>query len=472
MLEKQKLKIKLLKTKAEKPLSYGNVQSFDSKQPFFQPFGCMTDFFYDKSPAIVISGPAGTGKSRGALEKYHLLLQHYAGSKGLMTRKTRQSMTHTCIETFNSFVIQDKNTCHFKPSDQAYHYSNGSKFVTLGLDDPINIMSGEYDFIYVQEGTQIPLQTYAQLITRLRWNRIPYQQITLDVNPGDPNHWIMQQVKAEKLKIYWSWHEDNPVYFNQKERVWTDLGKAYIARLDMLPDGALKQRLRYGIWASAEGAVYPQFDQEIHVISRPKVLPKGLRIWVVDFGYNDPFVWQEWLDCDNGDLILLRQYYHTKKTVHEAAAEIKAASLNEKGEIIKPYAIICDHDAEGRAQLEIEWDMMTLPAFKSIRVGIQAVQMRLKAKKVFFCEDSLIHDPDPELVFYHKPDKTEDEFTSYTYEQDPKPNKVEVPVDKFNHGMDCIRYVVGFVDNLSIDMSEIDITVALDDDSEVRISPV
>src|ERR1019366_1808879 len=104
-------------------------------------------------------------------------------------------------------------------------------------------------------------------------------------------------------------HTDNPVYWDDKLNDWTQKGAIYIATLDRL-FGVLKQRLRYGKWASAEGAVYEaSWDRATHIIPRffadtdlhkdqvPKDWP---RYWAVDFGYKNPFTWAAWAQDPDG----------------------------------------------------------------------------------------------------------------------------------------------------------------------------
>src|SRR3990167_5067145 len=59
----------------------------------YQPFGACLDLFYTRADEVLISGPAGTGKSRACLEKLHLCASKYPGMRGLMIRKTRESLT-------------------------------------------------------------------------------------------------------------------------------------------------------------------------------------------------------------------------------------------------------------------------------------------------------------------------------------------------------------------------------------------
>ena len=121
---------------------------------------------------------------------------------------------------------------------------------------------------------------------------------------------------------------------------------------------------------------------------------------------------------------------------------------HSKGE--RYEATVADHDAEDRATLEKK-GVPTTKARKDIRVGIQAVQDRLKIAgdgrpRLFFLKDSLI-DVDESLRDKNKPLCTEDEIVNYVWprSQDNKPVK-EVPIQVDDHGMDTMRYAVMYAD--------------------------
>ena len=54
----------------------------------YQPFGRMHDLLLSRAGEIMLAGPAGTGKSRGNLEKVHLCAERYPGMRALVVRKT------------------------------------------------------------------------------------------------------------------------------------------------------------------------------------------------------------------------------------------------------------------------------------------------------------------------------------------------------------------------------------------------
>ncbi|WP_245808240.1 phage terminase large subunit [Deinococcus hopiensis] len=128
-------------------------------------------------------------------------------------------------------------------------YPNGSEIVVAGIDNPVKLMSAEFDAIYVQEATELTLNDTEFLSTRLRNGVIPYQQLFGDCNPGSPTHWLKKRMDAGLTVRILSRHEDNPRLFTSKGEL-TAFGVSYLARLDKLT-GPRKARLRYGKWAAA-----------------------------------------------------------------------------------------------------------------------------------------------------------------------------------------------------------------------------
>src|SRR5262245_33275675 len=124
----------------------------------YQPYGKAAEIFYRRDPEIVLSGPAGTGKSRADLEKLHLCAMLYPGMRGLIVRKTRKSVTQTAQVTFEQHVLPKRwlgRRVQWRTTEQEYRYWNGSVIVVGGLDKGSKVMSAEYDLIYVQEATEL-----------------------------------------------------------------------------------------------------------------------------------------------------------------------------------------------------------------------------------------------------------------------------------------------------------------------------
>ncbi len=420
----------------------------------YQPRGAVLPLFYDKSPEILVSGPAGTGKSRGILEKLHLLAEKYAGSRLLMLRKTRESLSQAALVTFEQHVVPAGHPILNGPQRnmrQSYRYPNGSEIVVGGLDKSQKVMSTEYDVAYIQEAIEVDEVDWENVTTRLRNGVIPYQQILADTNPGVPTHWLYSRAyKKGKTKLYESTHVDNPVLWDEKEGTWTPFGLKYMSKLDALT-GPRFHRLRHGKWVGAEGQIYDTWDPLKHVIRTPYDPPKDWpRIWSFDFGYKNPFVWQCWVLHPDNILILWREIYQTKLLVEDGARMIRDWMIND----VKPVILICDHDAEDRATLKRHLKLDTRGAYKDVANGIQAVQHRLKLDErgvpgLQIMANTLIHKPDEELEDAKRPTCTLEEVDGYVWDERAGQNKGDAVLKENDHGMDVMRYTVAYVDKIA-----------------------
>jgi phage terminase large subunit len=426
------------------------------QQKPYQPFGAALELFYCKEPEVILDGPAGTGKSRGVLEKVHICLQKYEGARGLLARKTRASLTQTAMVTFEQHVLPLSAGVKFNSTAQEYRYPNGSILAVAGLDKPEKIMSSEFDIIAIPEATETTENDIDMLTTRLRNGVMPYQQLIGDCNPQSPKHFLKTREKRGVLKMFPSKHEENPILFDQRTGEITPRGIAYLSKLDNLT-GIRKLRLRKGLWVQAEGIVYENYNPEIHLINRYDIPREWRRFWTVDFGYVNPFVWQAWALTPDNVLIRYHEIYMTKRLVEDHAKDIlntvgyeydvktkTRRKIRDDAEPL-PEKIICDHDAEDRATLERHLGLKTVPAFKDVSPGIQAVESRYKVggngkAGIYLMRDSLV-EVDKELEEEKKPLCLEDENESYVWD-----DKKEAPVKQGDHAEDAKRYMVAEID--------------------------
>lgn len=390
----------------------------------------------------------------------------------MLARKSRTSLTNTGLVTLERHILGLNHPLVVngpqRRNRQVYSYSNGSEIDIGGLDPSHigKILSAEYDIVLVQQAEEINESDYEILTTRLRSGVLPFEQIILDCNPVNNSHWIKKRIDNGLLKHLQSYHRDNPTLWNTKLGQWTQRGARYIAKLQRLT-GVRFKRLFLGLWASAEGAVYPEYNPEIHLIDRFEIPKHWPRVISIDFGYTNPLVIQWWAIDPSNRLYRYREIYHTQTLIEDIAPEIIRLS---QGESI--IAVVCDHDAEDRATL-IKHGIPNEPATKAIKLGIEAVAMRLRVPlgetqpRIMLLRDSLVQ-VDESLLEDHKPTCTEDEIEGYEYPKnnENKPVK-ETPIDKDNHGLDAMRYAVAFVDKVGVELTEQTLTMVYEEDYEI-----
>jgi phage terminase large subunit len=291
--------------------------------------------------------------------------------KALIVRKTASSLTSSALATYRQYVAKEAlaaNVVYYyggsAQEPPQYKYANGSMIAIGGMDKATRIMSTEYDLIYVQEAIEVSTVDWESLTTRLRNGAVSFQQLMADTNPDTATHWLKQRCDAGQTKLIDTKHEDNPTLFNDDGSL-TVIGKAYISKLDNLT-GVRKHRLRSGLWVSAEGVIYEDWDSEVHVIEPFEIPLDWTRWWTVDFGYKHPFVLQCWAEDPDGRLYLYREIFHSGRLVEDHARQIMSIVKDKDGKWLEPEptAVICDHDAEGRATLEKYLERGTVPAIK------------------------------------------------------------------------------------------------------------
>jgi PBSX family phage terminase large subunit len=408
----------------------------------YDPLPWQIDPWLDQHQIMLLTGSAGGGKSRLAAEKINAFCKRYSGTTGLMLRKAREFCNKSIVPFFNNVVVGDDSTVQFKKSDYCFEYDNGSVLWWGGMKDDAQReairsigQDGSLDIIWLEEANAFSYNDFQELLGRLRGKAANWRQMILTTNPDTPTHWIKKQLMdGGRAKVYYSGAIDNQ--HNPPE---------YLETLASL-DGLLGDRLNKGLWVQAEGVVYKNFSDELHVLDRFEIPADWTRYRVIDFGYSNPFVCQWWAMDNDGRLYLYREIYMTQRLVEDHAADIKRLSKGEKIAFT-----VADHDAEDRATLD-RYGVYTSPAKKAITPGIQAVENRLKVAgdgkpRMFVLRDSLV-EIDQRLIDQRFPTCTLEEFPAYVWPEgkDGKPLK-ETPVDLHNHGMDCTRYITMELEN-------------------------
>jgi hypothetical protein len=277
---------------------------------------------------------------------------------------------------------------------------------------------------------------------------MPYQQLLMDANPDAPSHWLNLRCNAGKTTRFLSRHEDNPAIWDERAKQWTPKGAAYIATLDALT-GVRRDRLRFGRWVAAEGAVYA-FDRAIHLITTSPftgdVKPAQVGA-AVDWGFTNPGVIQVGQVDGDGRILVPRIVYRTRKTIDWW---IKTAHDLKREFNIEWFA--CDPSEPAYIEQFNQAGLNAFAANNAILPGIDAVTQRLVVAddgrpRLQFMADCLA-DPDEDLRELKQPISTLDEFDSYVWDtRTPSIARKGKPVDANNHGMDTTRYLVMAVDD-------------------------
>lgn len=244
---------------------------------------------------VLISGPAGTGKTYAILAVLHCLAADFPDLRILICRATRASLTQSALVTFEQEILAADGMAFIadgasRRTRQSYVYPNGSEIALGGLDKPDKILSSAWDVIYVNEAIETVEEAWEKLSSRLRRPGRPnwLGYLIGDTNPGDPSHWLKKRVEAGNTAMWDTTFEANPRLHDGSG--WTTEGVAHIENLDRLT-ASRKKRLRYGLWAAGEGAWFDGFDSDKHVGEAAEYDPNHKVYLGIDSGSYTSAVW-------------------------------------------------------------------------------------------------------------------------------------------------------------------------------------
>ena len=277
---------------------------------------------------------------------------------------------------------------------------NNSLIEFFSIDDAQKRRGTKRDILFVNEANEITYEDFFQLNIRTT------TQVYFDFNPSE-TFWYNDQIQTrDDITIIHSTYKDNP-YLNDDQ----------IKEIERLQHTDLQY---YQIYALGEfaGAIdriysYTPLD-DIPVDRGAKLVALGL-----DFGYtNDPTtlveVWRQ------GDNIYLNELIYQTGLTNSDIGDL----MSEYG-VDRTIEIIAD-SAEPKSIEELRrYGFNIKPAIKgpdSIKNGIDI----LKRNRLFVTKQST------NLI---------KELNNYKWITDKNGNKLNKPVDMFNHALDAVRYV-------------------------------
>ncbi len=278
---------------------------------------------------------------------------------------------------------------------------------------------------YCNELTLYPENMWQTLIDR---HSVDGAQILADCNPDSPYHWLNRDyLSADKIDEFlkrWRFGlADNPVLSERYKRM---LIQAH-------PPGTLwHKRMVLGEWVQAEGAVYEQWDERIHVVERMPAQPEKVVVGV-DVGTQNATVFlaagkvgKTWFIFD--------EYYHSgrksgrQKTNGEYSADF-ALWLNRMG--YHPTSIEVDPSAaDFKTQLRRDGITRIRDADNSVVEGIRTVSTALT---------------EGTLKVLKRCEHLRAEFPSYVWDPKKQERGEDAPVKANDDCLDVTRYIAARV---------------------------
>lgn len=314
-----------------------------------------------------------------------------------------------------------------------------SEILFRQTEEPDKLRSLNLNGFYLDESCQVTESAFLLLQGRLRGKYVRKGILTTNSDGRS-----------------WGWR-----YFVQKSMFKDEASKALFRDIKApstenkhLPPDYVKtclstwseQRIRREIYADEEmfeGAVYPEFRRDVHVIP-PFDIPKDwTRLIGADHGWTNPTAWV-WGAVDyDGRVFLYKEYYESNRTIKEICSDVRALNGQDKldGIYIDPSTRAV-RSQSGSSDWDtylqhIPADWPFCPAQNDVEGGLNKVREYFKiqgnGKPRIFVFDTLVN--------------WLDEVAEYRYDAQPahqqgKQNFKELPRKFKDHLMDATRYLI------------------------------
>lgn len=306
---------------------------------------------------------------------------------------------------------------------------NKNNCFAIGLDDPEKIKSIiGITKIWAEEATELAAEDRRQLNLRIRGHTKAPKKFILSYNPIDEHHYLNTQIHQDpqkrllvpdpgtgiaRVSLFHSTYKNNRF-----------LDPEYIAELKALEteDYAFYRIYTLGEWATVKGKIY---DNWFEVDDIPKEYDD--RIYGLDVGLTNPTALTEITRVDRS-LYFRQLIYEPNLLPSEIIQIMDGKRSNKYGEFIEPLDrnafIYCDPAAAATIQEIYNAGFNIIAADNEVVEGIKTV-------KGFRC---YVHVESEDI-------KTE--YRNYKWKEDRITGQTtEVPVKRFDHSMDSIRYGV------------------------------
>jgi PBSX family phage terminase large subunit len=319
---------------------------------------------------------------------------------------------------------------------------NGHRVLFRPLDDPGKARSLNLTCWHIEEASEVGYEYFVQLQTRLRNHATNHHIGILSTNPD--LGWVRSEFLLKSTRIENATeHYFVPIEDKNKDyathiaptRLNKFLPPDFYASVAQGKPRFWVNRYLNGSFSYAEGAVYTDFGD--HIVKPFDIPPSWDRLGGGDFGIRDATVLlMGAIDPETGTVYLYDEYYKNNLPVPEHAKRMK--EMVQKVPYGKLRALVGDpagkrkniNDMRSIFDHYAEYGLWFKDGDNRIDSGISKVQayFSLGRLKVF---SSLANTIREGLNYKYKPE-----------ELDSKKNPDNKPIDKDNHAMDSLRYLV------------------------------
>lgn len=382
-------------------------------------------FWNFKGRYRVVKGSRASKKSKTAALFYIKKLMEYPEANLLVIRKTYRTLKDSCFTELKWAIkrlgIDQWWDVKESPLEITYR-PTGQKIYFRGLDDPLKVTSITVDvgylcWMWIEEAYEVMFEADFDTLDESIRGEVPdglFKQITLTFNPWNERHWIK--------KRFFDCEPDPDILAmttNYMCNEWLD--EADLKVFETMKKNNPRRFAVAGLggWGIVDGLVYENWKEEefsLREIQNKYDLKSGFGL---DFGYtNDPSAaFIGFVDVDNRKIYVWDEMYQkglSNRKIFDNLSQMGYSKDRFTGDSAEPKSI---DELKG-------YGMRITGATKgkdSIINGIQWIQ-------------------DCEIIIHPRCVNFLTEISNYTWDKDKFGNKLNRPIDDFNHLMDAMRY--------------------------------
>jgi phage terminase large subunit len=396
-------------------------------------------FWNYKGRYKVCKGSRASKKSKTTALWIIYNMMKYKDANTLVIRKVFRTLKDSCYKELKWAAkrLKVEHLWDFTLSPlEATYKPTGQKIYFRGLDDPLKVTSIAVDtgylcWAWIEEAYEIMKEEDFDMLDESIRGKTPeglFKQIIITFNPWNERHWL-------KKRFFDVPDEDTlAITTNYLCNEWLDA-----ADLKVFETMKKNNPRRYAVaglggWGIVDGLVYENWKEEAFVLiskkeyadaeekpENPVFVENVKSAFGLDFGYtNDPSAFFcGFVDLENKKLYVWDEFY-------EKGMSNKRIAETVEGMGYKKEHITAD-SAEPKSIDELKSLGLRVKGAEkgkdSIGNGIQWIQ-------------------DLEIIIHPRCVNFLTEISNYTWDKDKFDNKLNRPIDDFNHLMDAMRYAL------------------------------
>ena len=384
------------------------------------------EFWNFKGRYRVCKGSRASKKSKTTALWYIYNIMKYKGANLLVVRKTYRTLKDSCYTELKWAIhrlgVDDFFSCTQSPLEITYT-PTGQKIYFRGLDDPLKVTSitvdvGSLCWLWIEEAYEINSEADFDMLNESIRGEVHgdlFKQITLTFNPWNDRHWL-------KARFFDKPDADTlAMTTNYTCNEWLDEADLQVFETMKVKNPRRYQVAGLGNWGIVDGLVYENWKEQEFNLDDVRT-SATTAVFGLDFGYtNDPTA----LFC--GILAVKAKKLWVFDEMYQKALSNRDIYNNISAMGFAKEQIIADC-AEPKSIDELKYyGIRRIQGAKkgkdSINNGIQWIQEL----------DIIVH---PRCVNFLT------EISNYQWDSDKFGNKVNKPIDCFNHLMDAMRYAL------------------------------